>query len=70
MHGRSHGGGVRDNGVEVFDVDDNVHALLHMEVFEVLGMQRDGSLERLLENLCGSVSCALVGSNVPYHCHS
>lgn len=43
---------VRDDGLEILDADDDVHALLHVEVFEVFGVDADGGLERLFEHLC------------------
>lgn len=44
---------VGHNGSEVLDADDDVHAFLHVEVLEILGVDGDGSLERLLEHFCG-----------------
>ena len=37
---------------EVFDADDYVHVLLHVEVFEILGVDRDGRFQRLLQHFC------------------
>ena len=37
------------DGLEVFDTDDDVHIFLHIKVFEVFRMDRDGSLERLFK---------------------
>ncbi len=37
------------DSLEVFDADYYVHVFLHVEVFKVLGMNRDCSFERLLE---------------------
>ena len=51
-YGRSQSLRMDHDSLEVFDADDDVHVLLHVEVFEVLGMQRDGGLKRLLERLC------------------
>lgn len=43
---------MRDDGSEVLDADDNVHAFLHVKVFEVFGMDGDRRFKRLLEDLC------------------
>ncbi len=40
---------VSHNGFEVLDADHYMHVLLHVEVFEILCMDRDRSLERLLQ---------------------
>lgn len=41
---------MRDYGAEVFDTDNDMHILLHMKIFEILSMDSDGGLQRLLEN--------------------
>lgn len=41
-----------DNSTKVLDAHDYVHAFLHVEVFEVLGVNGDGSFEWLLEDFC------------------
>lgn len=50
--------GVRDDGFEVFDPDDDVHLLSSGEVLEICRAERNGSLKGLLENCCGIVSTA------------
>lgn len=43
---------VSDNGAEVLDTDDDMHAFLHVEVFKILRVDGNGSLEWLLEYFC------------------
>lgn len=52
----SHRLGVGDDCFEIFHADGDVHFLLHMEVFEVLGVDSDGCLEGLFEYLYFQVS--------------
>lgn len=51
--------GVRDDGFEVLDTDDNVHLLSSSEVLEVCSAERDGSLKGLLEYFYRTVSMAV-----------
>ena len=46
--GTTKGFRVGDDGFEVLDADDDMHLLLHMEVFEVFSVDGYRSLERLL----------------------
>lgn len=44
-----------DNGREVFDADNNMRVLLHVEVLKVFGMDRNRCLEWLFKHLYGFV---------------
>lgn len=57
---------MRDDGFEIFDVNDDMHALLHMEVFEINGMDCDGGFERLLEDLCKEIVSLLLFGAIDY----
>lgn len=42
---------VHHDGFEVFDSDGDVHVLLHVEVVEVVCVERDDGLQRLFQHL-------------------
>lgn len=48
--------GMRDDGTEVLDADNNVYVLLHVKVFKLPSIEANSRLERLLQHFCVIVS--------------
>ena len=51
--------GMSHDSLEVLDADDDVHVLLHVKVVEVLRVDRDCCLERLLQYFYILLACSI-----------